>query len=151
MFVSQTRSGCGILLQTDLFEVLESQEKEEKRKYLGACLDVCRHCTPFMLSVDRLASSTQTEAWTFAKYIAFKLSGKWQKPYSQVYGYVKVRLSIAQQFVSPICTCAEAESQRKWQDFYTLTRFPFVGNADELVHHLKEIGNLRLNTWPTSR
>ena len=34
-----------------------------------------------------------------------------------------------------------------WQGFHTLTRFPFVGNGgDELVHHLKEIGNLRLNT-----
>ena len=33
-----------------------------------------------------------------------------------------------------------------WQDFNTLTRFPFVGSGDELVHHLKEIGNLRFNT-----
>ena len=43
------------------------------------------------------------------------------------------------------------DAQPHWQDFHTLTRFPFVGNGDELVHHLKEIGNLRLNTWPTSR
>jgi hypothetical protein len=51
-----------------------------------------RHFTPFVLSVVGLLGR---EAKTFAKRLAVKLAGKWQKPYSQVCGYVKARLSIA--------------------------------------------------------
>jgi hypothetical protein len=35
------------------------------------------------------------EASTFAKRLAAKLANKWQKPYSQVCGYVQARLSIS--------------------------------------------------------
>jgi hypothetical protein len=35
------------------------------------------------------------EASTFAKRLSAKLAEKWQKPYSQVCGYINVRLSIA--------------------------------------------------------
>jgi hypothetical protein len=74
------------------FKVLESQEKEKKRKYLGACLENRRHFTPFVLSVDGLLGR---EAKTSAKRLAVKLAGKWQKPCSQACGYVKARLSMA--------------------------------------------------------
>jgi hypothetical protein len=81
-------------------KVLESQEKEKKRKYLGACLENRRHFTPFVLSVDGLLGR---EAQTFAKRLAAKLAGKWQKPYSQVAGYVKARLSIAAVRATHLC------------------------------------------------
>ncbi len=82
------------------FKVLESQEKEKKRKYLGPCLENRRHFTPFVLSVDGLLGR---EAKTFAKRLAVKLAGKWQKPYSQVAGYVKARLSIAAVRATHLC------------------------------------------------
>jgi hypothetical protein len=41
-------------------KVLESQEKEKKRKYLGACLENRRHFTPFVLSVDGLRTRTRS-------------------------------------------------------------------------------------------
>ena len=81
-------------------KVLESQEKEKKRKYLGSCLENRRHFTPFVISVDGLLGR---EAQTFAKRLAVKLAGKWQKPYSQVCGYVKARLSIAAVRATHLC------------------------------------------------
>jgi hypothetical protein len=68
------------------------QEREKKRKYLGPCLEQRCHFTPFVCSTDGLLGR---EASTFAKQLAAKLTNKWQKPYSQVCGYVQARLSIA--------------------------------------------------------
>jgi hypothetical protein len=76
----------------DPAKVLESQEKEKKRKYLEACLERRRHFTPFVCSVDGMLGR---EAKTFAKRLAAKLANKWEKSYSQVCGYVNARLSIA--------------------------------------------------------
>jgi hypothetical protein len=85
-----------------LFKVLESaQEKEKKLKYLGACLENRPHFTPFVLSVDGLLLGR--EAKTFAKRLAVKLAGKWQKPCSQACGYVKARLSIAAVRATHLC------------------------------------------------
>jgi hypothetical protein len=73
--------------------LLESQEKEKKRKhYLEACLERRRHFTPFVCSVDGMLGR---EAKTFAKRLAAKLANKWEKSYSQVCGHVNARLSIA--------------------------------------------------------
>jgi hypothetical protein len=82
------------------FKVSESQEKEKKRKCLGACLEDRRHFTPFVLSVDGLLGR---EAKTFAKRLAVKLAGKWQKPHSQACGYVKARLSMAAVRATHLC------------------------------------------------
>ena len=83
------------------FKVLvESQEREKKRKHLGPCLENRRHFTPFVLSVDGLLGR---EAKTFAKRLAVKLAGKWQKPHSQVCGCVKARLSIAAVRATHLC------------------------------------------------
>jgi hypothetical protein len=76
----------------DPASVLKSQEKEKKRKYLAACLEQRRHFTPFVVSTDGMLGR---EASTFAKRLSAKLAEKWQKPYSQVCGYINVRLSIA--------------------------------------------------------
>jgi hypothetical protein len=79
------------------FKVLESQEKEKKRKHLGAwCLENRRHFTPFVLSVDGLLGR---EAKTFAK----RLAGKWQKPCLQVCGCVKAWLSTAAVRATHLC------------------------------------------------
>ena len=57
----------------DPAKVLESQEKEKKRKYLEACLERRRHFTPFVCSVDGMLGR---EAKTFAKRLAAKLASK---------------------------------------------------------------------------
>jgi hypothetical protein len=76
----------------DPASVLKSQEKEKKWKYLEACLEERRHFTPFVVSTDGMMGR---EANMFAKRLSAKLAKKWQKPYSQVCGYVNTRLSIA--------------------------------------------------------
>ncbi len=80
--------------------ILKSQEKEKKRKYLAACLEQRRHFTPFVVSTDGMMGR---EASTFAKRLSAKLAEKWQKPYSQVCGYVNVRLSIATVRATHLC------------------------------------------------
>jgi hypothetical protein len=81
-------------------KVSESQEKEKKRKHLGPCLDNRRHFAPSVLSVAGLLGR---EAQTFAKRLAVKLAGKWQKPHSQAAGHVKARLSIAAVRATHLC------------------------------------------------
>jgi hypothetical protein len=99
------------------FKVLESQEKEKKRKCLGAFLENRRHFTPFVRSVDGLLGR---EAKTLAKRLAVKLAGKWQKPYSQACGYVKATLSMAAVRATHLClrgsrVPAHNISTRFWQ------------------------------------
>jgi hypothetical protein len=50
-------------------KVLESQEREKKRKYLEKCLQQRRHFTPFVVSVNGLLGK---EAKTFFKRLAAK-------------------------------------------------------------------------------
>jgi hypothetical protein len=72
--------------------LLESQEREKKRKYLKNCLKQRRHFTPFVCSVDGLLGQ---EAATFSKCLAAKLASiKWQRSYSEVCGYVNARTII---------------------------------------------------------
>ncbi len=81
-------------------KVLESQEKEKKRKYLEPCLENRRHFTPFVCSVDGLLGR---EAKTFAKRLAAKLAAKWQQPYSPMCEYITAHLSIAIMHATPLC------------------------------------------------
>jgi hypothetical protein len=64
------------------------------------CLENRRHFTSFVLSVDGLLGR---EGKTFAKRLAVKLAGTWQKPYLQVRGYVKARLSTAAVRATHLC------------------------------------------------
>jgi hypothetical protein len=87
----------------DPAKVLESQEKEKKRKYLeAACLERRRHFTPFVCSVDGMLGQ---EAKIFAEPLAAKLANKWEKSYSQVCGYVNARMSIASVRATHLCMC----------------------------------------------
>jgi hypothetical protein len=76
----------------DPSKVLESQEKEKKKKYLSSCLENRRHFTPFVVSADGMLGR---EATIFSKRLAAKLAAKWSRSYSEVCGYVRSRLSIA--------------------------------------------------------
>ena len=70
---------------------LETAEREKKKKYLYACLNECRHFTPFFASVDGLL---RVEAEATIKSLASRLRTKWKDPYSHTCRYVKSRLAI---------------------------------------------------------
>ena len=76
----------------DPMKVLELAERGKKRKYLKACLENRRHFTPFVVSADGLLGR---EANTYLRRIAALLAVKWDRPYSQVCGFVKARMAIA--------------------------------------------------------
>ena len=66
-------------------------ERAKKRMYLEACHKQSRHFYPFVASVDGFLD---VEAMDTLKRIAIRLAKKWQQPYSQTCGYVKIRISI---------------------------------------------------------
>ena len=80
-------------------KVLQSQEKEKKKKYLDQCLLQRRAFTPFVVSVDGLIGY---EASNVLKQLSKRLADKWNKPYSVTCGIVRSRISIA---------CARASNQ----------------------------------------
>ena len=56
---------------------LETDEGENKRKYLNACLNECRHFTPFSALV---CSLPRVEVKAMIKRIASRLAQKWKEP-----------------------------------------------------------------------
>jgi hypothetical protein len=72
--------------------VLEAQEREKKRKYLEPCVQQRRHFSPFVVSTDGMLGK---EAKVLMRTLAARLAEKWEKPYSEVCGYVNARMSIA--------------------------------------------------------
>jgi hypothetical protein len=74
----------------DLDKVLEAHEREKKKKHLGACLEQRRHFSPSVASTDGLLGKE-------AKILLRKsiLAEKWEKPHSEVCGFVNARMSIA--------------------------------------------------------
>ena len=67
---------------------LESDERENKKKYLHTCLNKRRHFTPFVSFVDGLLG---IEAAAKLKHIIICPATKWKEPYSHTCGYVKSR------------------------------------------------------------
>ena len=76
----------------DPLKVLAAHEREKKKKYLGACLEQRRHFSPFVVSTDGLLGK---EAKILLKKLSLRLAEKWEKPYSEVCGFVNARMSIA--------------------------------------------------------
>jgi hypothetical protein len=76
----------------DSDKVLEAHEREKEKKYLGACLEQRRHFSPFVASTDGLLGK---EAKILLRKLSSMLAKKWEKPYSEVCGYVNARMSIA--------------------------------------------------------
>ena len=72
--------------------MLEAHEREKKKKYLKACLEQRRHFSPFVASTDGLLGK---ESRTLLKKLSALLAEKWEKPYSEICGYVNAQMSIA--------------------------------------------------------
>jgi hypothetical protein len=69
----------------DLHKVLEGHEREKKNKYLEACLEQPRLFSPFVASTEGLLGK---ESQTLLKKLPALLAEKWEKPYSEICGYV---------------------------------------------------------------
>ena len=77
---------------TESSKILERAATEKKRKYEAACLERRRDFTPLVYSVDGLASKDTRAA---EKRLACLLSKKWSRAYSEMVGFIRVRMSLA--------------------------------------------------------
>ena len=84
----------------DPAKVLARHEKEKKDKYLEPCLARRRQFTPLVFSVDGMRGAEATAA---SKRLASLLSKRWNRPYSQVCGFVRSRLSMALVRATSLC------------------------------------------------
>ena len=84
----------------DPHAVLASHQQRKKRKYLGTCQEARRSFTPLVYSVDGLMSA---ETQAAIKPLASLLSTKWNKPYSEVCGYVRSRQMLALVRTTHLC------------------------------------------------
>jgi hypothetical protein len=66
-------------------EVSTAHERAKKKKRIGPCLEQRRRFSPFMVSADGLLGK---EAKTSLKKLSALLAEKWEKPCSQVRGWV---------------------------------------------------------------
>jgi hypothetical protein len=87
-------------LSKDPAKVLESHEKEKKKKYLASCTAQRRHFTPLVVSTDGLL---RKEVKCLLKKLSTALADKWEKPYAMVRGYVNARMNIAVVRATHIC------------------------------------------------
>ena len=90
--VRMTDTDSTSYLKKDPANVLAQQENEKKRKYSKKCTEQHKNFTPFIISIDGLLGN---EAKSFLQHLSRMLAEKWQKPYSQVRGYVNSKISIA--------------------------------------------------------
>ena len=67
-------------------------ENEKKRKYLDAAAARHAHFTPLCFSVDSVAGS---EAASFLKRLAYCLSARWERSYSDIMYWIHAQLSFA--------------------------------------------------------
>ncbi|KAL7474870.1 hypothetical protein ACHAW6_000818 [Cyclotella cf. meneghiniana] len=73
-------------------KILERHTKEKKDKYKTACLDRRRDFTPLVYTVDSMASM---DARTAEQQIAWLLTKKWSRTYSDMANFIRTRMSLA--------------------------------------------------------
>mmetsp|Transcript_18461 Transcript_18461/g.23887 ORF Transcript_18461/g.23887 Transcript_18461/m.23887 type:complete len:329 (-) Transcript_18461:131-1117(-) len=71
---------------------LNAAAKEKKNKYKNACEDIRASFTPLVCTTD---GCFHREFEAFTKRLAHRLSSKWNKTYSEVMGWVRVKLQFA--------------------------------------------------------
>jgi hypothetical protein len=76
----------------DPIRVLEKCEREKKNKHLEACLERRKDFTPLVYSVDGIAAR---EAKAAERRLASALAWKWKRQYSEMCGFVRVRMALA--------------------------------------------------------
>ena len=108
-------------------KVLAAHEREKKKKYLQPCLEQRRHFTPFVTSTDGLIGK---EGKTVLKRLSALIAEKWDKPYSEVCGYVNAKMSIAIVRATHLClrgsrvpTSQMSNRRPEWEDQAGLSLF----------------------------
>ncbi|KAL7528055.1 LOW QUALITY PROTEIN: hypothetical protein ACHAXR_003653 [Thalassiosira sp. AJA248-18] len=86
----------------DVSKILAKHGKEKKDKYLRACHEMRKDFTPLVYSVDSIAGR---EAKNAERRITTILSGKWQRPYSEM------RCN----FADGDCGCASKQLSHPWE------------------------------------
>ena len=77
----------------DPHKALAAHEREKNKKGLGARLEQRRKFSPFVVSADGLPGGK--EASILLEKLSARLAQKWEKPCSEVCGFVNARVSIA--------------------------------------------------------
>jgi hypothetical protein len=101
-------------------------EREKKKKYLEACLKQRPHFTPFVVSTDVLIGK---ESKILLKKLSALLSEKWEKPYSEVCGFIIARMSIAIIRATHLCLrcfripTGQMGTRPQWEDKTGLSLF----------------------------
>jgi len=91
-------------------KVLEQHEKEKKDKYLQNCLEMRKDFTPMVYSVDGIAGRKARNA---EKRLATHLGGKWNRVYSQMVYYVRVRMAITVVRANSLLICGSRDQQER--------------------------------------
>ena len=72
--------------------VLRTQEKGKELKHKTACEATRRDFVPFIVSTDGCLGEA---AQAFLRRLGRRLAEKWERAYSQVFGFIKARISLA--------------------------------------------------------
>ena len=72
--------------------ILRTQEKAKEFKHKTACELTRRDFVPFIVSTDGCLVEA---AQAFLRRLGRRLAEKWQRAYSQVFGFIKARMSVA--------------------------------------------------------
>ena len=73
-------------------KTLDKAEREKKAKYSKPCAEQRRHFTPLVYSPDGMPG---TETRAAEKRLAAQLAAKLDRPYSEMAGFVRQRMSLA--------------------------------------------------------
>ncbi len=104
-----TDTGARSYRKKEFAKVLEQHKKEKKDKYLQNCLEMRKDFTPMVYSVDGIAGG---EVQNAEKRLATHLAGKWNRDYSQMVYYVRVRMAIAMVQANSLLICGCWDQQR---------------------------------------
>ncbi len=111
----------------DPMKVLAAHEREKKKKYREPCLEQHCHFTPFVVSTDGMI---RKESKLLLKKLSALLSEKWEKPYSEVCGFINARMSIAIMRATHLClrgsripTGQMSTRRPQWEDKAGLSLF----------------------------
>lgn len=101
-------------------KILQGDENEKKRKYLGACWDQRCSFILFICTADGVMAEEESSLLT---HVARKLAQKCHRPYSIMVGYVRARMSIAVVHATQRCLWGSRVPERmsrspcpQWED-----------------------------------
>ena len=98
--VRVTHLGSKTYVNRSSNKVLAAHEQEKKKQYLQACLDQQRFFVPLIVSTNGMLGE---ETKATVKQLAWLLSQKWDRPYSQICGLICSQLSVTIVWASHLC------------------------------------------------